>query len=112
MRWRWRMARDVDLVGGREVAFGQGDALPMTVFKEALGNGLEEADATVVAVEAQVTDEVIRRSKRCIIDLSRDKTKTRRFCKCQLDAKVREGKRQRLSEVTVRGVTEKARTRK
>ena len=103
-------ARDVDLVGGREIALRERDVVLDAILEEALGDGLEEANAAIVAVETQVADHLLGRGERRVIDLARNEAKTGRFGQRQLHAEVREGERYRLAEIAVGRIAQESGT--
>ena len=103
-------ARDVRAVFRREVAFGDLDAVFEAVLEEELRHGLQHADAPIVAEEAQIVDQLLRRIEHRIVHLARHEAHPGGLRKRQIDAVVREGKGQRLSEIAVRRIAEQSRT--
>ena len=103
-------ARDVRAVFRREVAFGDLDAVFEAVFEEELRHGLQHADATVVAKEAQIVDQLFRRIEHRIVHLAWHEAHPGGLRERQVDTVVREGEGQRLAEIAVRRIAEQSRT--
>lgn len=80
------------------------------VLEEELRHGLQHADAPIVAEEAQIVDQLLRRIEHRIVHLARHEAHPGGLRKRQIDAVVREGKGQRLSEIAVRRIAEQSRT--
>ena len=103
--------RNVRAVLGREIATRQLDVMLEAILEEKLRHSLQHANAAVVTIEAKIAHQALGRIEHRIVDLTRDETHLRRFRQREIHAIIRKGKRQRLTEIAIGGVSEESRAR-
>ena len=81
------------------------------VEEKELRDGLEQADAAIVAEKLDVLQQVVRRVEGGVVYVARHETELRRLVQRHLRGEVAEGERDRLAEVTVGRVAKESRTR-
>ena len=81
------------------------------ILEEKLRHSLQHANAAVVTIEAKIAHQALGRIEHRIVDLTRDETHLRRFRQREIHAIIRKGKRQRLTEIAIGGVSEESRAR-
>ena len=70
-----------------------------------------QANSAVVAVEAEIADQVIHGRERRVIDLALHELDARRFAHCEIDSELGEGEGKGLPEVSVRRIPQEPRPR-